>query len=236
MPPTIPKVARCCSRPACASDFNPSAIMEPWRSKPLQPRTREQASFFRCRGRALRMRTFWWRRSRSVFRRFLAGRIRGQFSGAAQRPRLLIFTGVRRHKSRPNLALRLAHNSTVTNAVRRGRIEGGAVSNRPKPDRRSNFGGWKTAAPAGRQADLLKQNCGPSADRYAFFTLGLAFATVRRSTRWCFSGCLECMRAETKPPGGFDISLEIPAALDSMAIFRTLCGFPSEKSVLIFTG
>ena len=44
------------------------------------------------------------------------------------------------------------------------------------------------------------------------------------------------MRAETKPPGGFDISLEIPAALDSMAIFRTLCGFPSEKSVLIFTG
>ena len=38
------------------------------------------------------------------------------------------------------------------------------------------------------------------------------------------------MRAETKPPGGFDISPEIPAALDSMATFRTLCGFASEKS------
>ncbi len=43
------------------------------------------------------------------------------------------------------------------------------------------------------------------------------------------------MRAETKPPGGFDISPEIPAAPDSMAIFRTLCGFASEKSVK-FTG
>ena len=32
------------------------------------------------------------------------------------------------------------------------------------------------------------------------------------------------MRAETKPPGGFVLSPEIPAALDSMAIFRTLCG------------
>ena len=39
------------------------------------------------------------------------------------------------------------------------------------------------------------------------------------------------MRAETKPPGGFDISPEIPAALDSMAIFRTLCDFASEQSV-----
>jgi acetyl esterase/lipase len=43
------------------------------------------------------------------------------------------------------------------------------------------------------------------------------------------------MRAETKPPGGFDISPEIPAALDSMAISRTLCGSASEKSVK-FTG
>jgi hypothetical protein len=43
------------------------------------------------------------------------------------------------------------------------------------------------------------------------------------------------MRAETKPPGGFDISPEIPAALDSMAISQTLCGFASEKSVK-FTG
>jgi hypothetical protein len=46
---------------------------------------------------------------------------------------------------------------------------------------------------------------------------------------------LEFMRAETKPPGGFDISPEIPAALDSMTIFRTLCGSSSEKSVK-FTG
>ena len=38
------------------------------------------------------------------------------------------------------------------------------------------------------------------------------------------------MRAETKPPGGFDISPEITAALDNMAIFRTLCGSASEKS------
>jgi hypothetical protein len=45
----------------------------------------------------------------------------------------------------------------------------------------------------------------------------------------------EFMRAETKPPGGFDISPEIPAALDSMAIFRTLCGSSNEKSVK-FTG
>ena len=37
----------------------------------------------------------------------------------------------------------------------------------------------------------------------------------------------------SKPPGGFDISPEIPAAPDSMAIFRTLCGFASEQSVLI---
>jgi hypothetical protein len=39
------------------------------------------------------------------------------------------------------------------------------------------------------------------------------------------------MRAETKPPGGFVISPEIPAVLGSMAIFRTLCGSSSEKSV-----
>jgi hypothetical protein len=39
------------------------------------------------------------------------------------------------------------------------------------------------------------------------------------------------MRAETKPPGGFDISPEIPAAFDSMAIFRSLCDFASEQSV-----
>ena len=45
----------------------------------------------------------------------------------------------------------------------------------------------------------------------------------------------EFMRAETKPPGGFVISPEIPAALDSMAIFRSLCGSSSEKSVK-FTG
>ena len=43
------------------------------------------------------------------------------------------------------------------------------------------------------------------------------------------------MRAETKPPGGFDISPEILAALDCMTIFRTLCGSSSEKSVK-FTG
>ena len=41
------------------------------------------------------------------------------------------------------------------------------------------------------------------------------------------------MRAETKPPGGFDISPEIPAAPDSMAIFRTLCGSASEQRVLL---
>ncbi len=39
------------------------------------------------------------------------------------------------------------------------------------------------------------------------------------------------MRAQTKPPGGFVISPEIPAALDNMAIFRTLCGSSSEQSV-----
>jgi hypothetical protein len=46
---------------------------------------------------------------------------------------------------------------------------------------------------------------------------------------------LEFMRAETKPPGGFGISPEIPAAPDSMGIFRTLCSSSSEKSVK-FTG
>ena len=43
----------------------------------------------------------------------------------------------------------------------------------------------------------------------------------------------EFVRAETKLPGGFVISLEIPAALDNIAISRTLCGSASEKSVLI---
>jgi hypothetical protein len=41
----------------------------------------------------------------------------------------------------------------------------------------------------------------------------------------------ESMRAETKPPGGFVISPEIPAALDNIAVLRTLCGSASEKSV-----
>ena len=40
----------------------------------------------------------------------------------------------------------------------------------------------------------------------------------------------EFMRAETKPPGGFVISPEIPAALDNMEIFRTLGGSASEQS------
>jgi hypothetical protein len=40
----------------------------------------------------------------------------------------------------------------------------------------------------------------------------------------------EFMRAETKPPGGFVISSEIPAALDTIAISRTLCGSASAKS------
>ncbi len=39
------------------------------------------------------------------------------------------------------------------------------------------------------------------------------------------------MRAETKPPGGFLISPEIPAALDNIVIPRTLYGFASEQSV-----
>jgi hypothetical protein len=39
----------------------------------------------------------------------------------------------------------------------------------------------------------------------------------------------EFMRAETKPPGGFVISPEIPAALDHIVISRTLCGFASEQ-------
>ena len=51
-----------------------------------------------------------------------------------------------------------------------------------------------------------------------------------RDRRHCLCRCLEFMRAETKPPGGFDISPEIPAAFDSMAIFRTLCDFASEQS------
>ena len=41
------------------------------------------------------------------------------------------------------------------------------------------------------------------------------------------------MRAETKPSGGFDISPEIPAALNSVAIPRTLCGSASEQRVLL---
>jgi hypothetical protein len=41
----------------------------------------------------------------------------------------------------------------------------------------------------------------------------------------------EFMRAETKPPGGFVISPETPAALDRIVMFRTLCGSASEQSV-----
>ena len=41
---------------------------------------------------------------------------------------------------------------------------------------------------------------------------------------------LKFMRAETKPPGGFVLSPEIPAASDSMVMFRTLGGFAGEKS------
>jgi hypothetical protein len=53
----------------------------------------------------------------------------------------------------------------------------------------------------------------------------------------------EFMRAETKPasggraaavyppPAGFVISPEIPAALVSIVMFRTLCGSASEQSV-----
>ena len=53
----------------------------------------------------------------------------------------------------------------------------------------------------------------------------------------------EFMRAETKPPGGlpagggaagdqgFVISPEIPVALDSIVMFRTLCGSASAQSV-----
>jgi hypothetical protein len=41
----------------------------------------------------------------------------------------------------------------------------------------------------------------------------------------------ELMRAKTKPPGGFVISPEIPAALDNIVIFQTLCDSASEKSV-----
>jgi hypothetical protein len=41
----------------------------------------------------------------------------------------------------------------------------------------------------------------------------------------------EFMRAETKPPGGFVISPEIPAALDNIVISRPLCGSASVQSV-----